>query len=273
MKLFEFYCYRRYLRELLDHRRDLNPAYSLRAFAKQLTVSPSRLSEVINQKSHFGIQSIHAIAGNLFTNHLEANYFLQLYASEQVKCPKQKQVIHDNLVRQRLEYNFNKVSADNIAKKHWYHFAILMILSIDSQIELNRLGELLQLPTSLIAEALKDLRETGMIEGGSHKINDQHRFLSIDDHQAFNTSLHEAMMHKALDSLRRLKKDERLLNTIFFTIPRKDFPNFCELLQDTLKSMSIRPNRPEHDSVYALTVQAFPIAAAPTAPHKTDREK
>lgn len=49
--------YRRIVKEELERRRSHNPSYSLRAFARDLELAPSRVSRVINGKEGFSRKS------------------------------------------------------------------------------------------------------------------------------------------------------------------------------------------------------------------------
>tara|TARA_Y100000817_G_scaffold312891_1_gene307750 strand:- start:649 stop:948 length:300 start_codon:yes stop_codon:yes gene_type:complete len=57
--------YIQYLKGELKGRIEKNPAYSLRAFAKNIQVDPSLLSRVLNRKEHFTIVVAEGVAEQL----------------------------------------------------------------------------------------------------------------------------------------------------------------------------------------------------------------
>lgn len=260
MKLFEFYCYRRYLKLVLKSRQETNKNYSLRAFAKQLDISPSRLSDVLNEKNHFGHNNVKKIALKLFKCDRERDFFLTLYQCQRVKDSTKSAQLLQQLEAKRLEHSFQELEGSLSQEKKWYHFTILMILSINHEVSLTSLALILKLSESTVANAINELRKMKLISGTSWRINANHRFISIDRKQSFNADFHGAMIHKSLDALRRTPIEERWFNSLLFTMPEKDYKELCANLENTLKAISIRPKRGKHDSVYALTAQLFPLA-------------
>src|ERR1700733_8832696 len=70
--------YRQYLRNVLEERTSKNAHYSLRAFARDLELSPQMLSFVLNKKRDLSPGSAAEVAERLELNPAEAAHFVDL---------------------------------------------------------------------------------------------------------------------------------------------------------------------------------------------------
>lgn len=58
-----------------EQKKSSNPAYSLRAFARHLEISVSKLSQIFNRKQGLSMKSAEAIAAKLNLDHEEKTFF------------------------------------------------------------------------------------------------------------------------------------------------------------------------------------------------------
>ncbi len=94
-----------------------NPAYSLRAFASKLQLSPSALSEILNGKRRVSEQLAQKTLNLLGTDPRDQSKILQLF--------KQR---HSEILEDSHESNYLELKSDQfqIISK-WHHFAILSL--------------------------------------------------------------------------------------------------------------------------------------------------
>src|SRR5688572_10105767 len=78
--------YREVLKEYLSRRCENNPRYSLRALARDLQMSPSRLSEALNGKAGISAASARKISERLGLGNQESQYFYLLVQKEHARC-------------------------------------------------------------------------------------------------------------------------------------------------------------------------------------------
>ena len=76
--LFEHQDYREYLKAVLVSRQLKNSRYSLRAFAKSLSISPGALSKILNSINNLSSQKALEFAQHLKLSEKETDYFLHL---------------------------------------------------------------------------------------------------------------------------------------------------------------------------------------------------
>ena len=89
-----FSDYRTFLKHLLESRKEKNSSYSLRALARDISMSPSQLSAVLSGKKRISVGKAYTISKHLQLSHHETEYLLslvelQLMQSKIAAPPKQ----------------------------------------------------------------------------------------------------------------------------------------------------------------------------------------
>lgn len=112
MSVFDSGSYIEFLKNELDLRIRQNSRYSLRAFARDLGVSPGAISEILSGKRPLTGKNAAKIAKNLGLNRVEEEALMNL-----PQRSKKQQVSLANKHQLSLEY-FKAIET-------WYHFAIL----------------------------------------------------------------------------------------------------------------------------------------------------
>lgn len=106
------------LRTELENRKQKNPRYSLRSFAKNLGMSPAQLSQLISGKRKFSPDSLRQVTEHLHLSPEQASMlFSRTLIPQHIVTPEEKS-------RKRLaEDEFRTIS-------DWFHFAILSLCKI-----------------------------------------------------------------------------------------------------------------------------------------------
>ena len=118
-----------FLTEELAKRKNLNPAYSLRAFARQLKLSPGELSEIMAGKRHLSLKSALRTARALGLNQSETKQLLQmaqLGKSLDFKDRELLEPLNAQKVVQQISNDLFHIVSD------WYCFAILNLAECKS---------------------------------------------------------------------------------------------------------------------------------------------
>lgn len=71
--------YRSFLKQELDRRKEKNPFYSLRAFARDLEMSPQMVSQLLRGKRHLSVISVSKVADKLKYTQEEKRDFYFLF--------------------------------------------------------------------------------------------------------------------------------------------------------------------------------------------------
>lgn len=81
-----FLDYRQYLLRELDSRTNKNPQYSLRSFARDLDLSPSRLSEILNHKQGISFAAAKKLMEKINLGSEEKDLFCALVEMEHARA-------------------------------------------------------------------------------------------------------------------------------------------------------------------------------------------
>ena len=156
--------YRDLLKTELLKRQKINPSYSLRAFARDLEIAGTQLSQVLLGKRGISAKSAQHIAKRLRLSPLKAEYFYQLVLSQQRKGELQKQLALKKL--HRLDTSRTKELEENQFKavSDWKHFGCLELLKVKKQLSPDALAQRLGGSFTEINEILKRLKSLGLIE-------------------------------------------------------------------------------------------------------------
>ena len=97
--------YRVQLQQEFDRRRKGNPYYSLRAFARDLAIAPSRLSEIFNHKQGLSRKVALRIADTLGFIGESRELFLDSVTSQHARSKSERQMAFMRLHNYTLAYS------------------------------------------------------------------------------------------------------------------------------------------------------------------------
>jgi uncharacterized protein (TIGR02147 family) len=118
------------LKAHLSERSEKNKTYSLRAFARDLSISPQRLSHILNGRHGLSSASASSIAKKLGLSESEALYFCTLVETKHARSKLVKTEAHKKL--SDLKSAYKDLSLDHFKIiSDWYHFAIMELSLIE----------------------------------------------------------------------------------------------------------------------------------------------
>ena len=121
--------YTQLLRSKLAERQALNPHYSLRAFARDLGLAPSRVSEILSGKQRLSAQRAETVSQALHLNPQEKEIFVLQAAAEASRSHRSRRQAREALSKIALEHPVSELAEDQFhVISDWYHFAILELL-------------------------------------------------------------------------------------------------------------------------------------------------
>ncbi|HVK62126.1 MAG TPA: TIGR02147 family protein, partial [Bdellovibrionales bacterium] len=124
--------YRVYLKGVLEQRLRDNARYSLRAFARDLQVTPARLSEILNRKKGLSLEAATLMAKRLSLSEQETRFFCDLVQMADARSASAKKVAEIRIDREIQSQNFNTIQLDVFKViSDWHHFAILELTLVD----------------------------------------------------------------------------------------------------------------------------------------------
>jgi uncharacterized protein (TIGR02147 family) len=252
------------LKKQFEARTSKNINYSLRAFARDLEMIPSRLSDILNYKKGLSENSAKKIAAKLGLNENEADLFILSAKSLHARSEKDKKEAA-GLLQKKIsslkviqKINFNEFELTN----NWYHLTILELLELkECDHSLDWFAKKLKLNKTVVKSALERLQKIGWINYKNEKYKASHTQseTSYDISSESIKRFHEELLKKAEHSLYFDDVNEReFLNmTMAFSMKqmeeaKKDIRQFQKDFAE--KYYSEVKNK---DSVYQLSIQLF----------------
>lgn len=254
--------YREMLRQQLDLRRLRNPAYSLRAFARDLGISSSRLCEVVTGQQRLSLDLAQKISERLNLPDSERRNFLDLV---QIEINPNSQP--SKLANLRLKKRLRDTNAHNLSEYQvevltsWRHLAILETITqgpqtIDALAE--RFGIKLE-ETELIIRTLQRLKLIKRKKGTQawqRSLNDIYCGGAIPSSAI--RRLHQEALNLAQNALHYQNFEKRTFNTLILSLPEARRTEAKARLHEFVREFNTEFGQTEKNTpVYALTIQLF----------------
>lgn len=254
---------RQILKDRFSERMSANPRYSLRAFARDLKISPQQLSNILNAKKGLSIKTAAELADQLGMTPFEKDYFCNLAQSFFGRSKASKKVAQTKLaiLTNRTESS-HSLSADAFrAISDWYHFGLIELLKITektSQTE-SYFSKKLQIPVAEIKmtiERLLRLKLISITKGQGYKVNQDTLITTDGVPSEALRKFHKQVLEKALESISTQSVQERYLSTSLMAIKVTDLPIAEKMIQDfRMRFTDQLTYKKTGDEIYALGIQ------------------
>lgn len=255
-----------YVQILKDHlieRCRRNKGYSLRAFARDLEISPQRLSHILNGRHGLSSKSAMIIAKNLGLNESETTLFCTLVEQKHARSKLVKEEASKKLNEMKSFYKDLSIDHFKIIAD-WYHFAI-MELSLTEEFKSNSkwiaktLG-ITEVEVKIATERLLRLELIEVSKQGNISITGN---FFADPKGAPSEALrqfHKQLMQKAQDAVSIQSVEKRDYSSTIIAINESDIPNakieLRKFREKFDKQFSISPKKTH---VYCLGIQFFSL--------------
>lgn len=257
--------YRSYLRSVLADRKQKNPAYSMRAFAKQLGITQSAVSQILAGKKNLSSATAHEIAARLGLPETDAEIFTLLVQMNAAKSPTLKESVLRKLNQlkpgapvQELSLDFFRVISD------WYHLALRNMVEIDGvdmspRAAAKRLG-ISAIEVEAALERLLRLELLEQVPGKAHTYRRTSGY-SVARSATPNEALrnfHRQMLSKAQESLVTQTPKEKIIGSETFAFADKYLKEADRITEEYFRKMASLAKKPgRKNQVYHLGVQFF----------------
>jgi uncharacterized protein (TIGR02147 family) len=266
--------YRLQLQERFEQRKSARPAYSLRAFARDLGYGAPQLSRVINGKQHLSLATARSVADRLFDSERERELFVAQVELESAPDEKKRQAAQAKLGRvQEREFGEETVllgQEDFLVISDWYHLPILYLTSLHgSPTTVAGVAKYLGIGKAEAGQAIERLVRLGLLRKQGSGWVQTHVRLHVPSGKASGAvrKFHRSMIQKALVAIDGQDVEQRYLSARTLGIAPKDLPKFRALVDDFLARASVLAAESEHRSkLYQINVQMFDLDATASAP-------
>ena len=262
--LSSFQDYRSVLLREYEQRCQRNSHYSQRAFARDLKISPSRLSEVLRGRYGLSAASARQVAQLLGYSPSEEEYFVALVESEHARSGRRKRAAQEKLALQRGRLSFSELELETFQViSHWYHYAILELTYCkDFRSNAAWIAKRLGIPLVLTQQALKRLKNLGFLVEKSGRLQCQDDFMDMPSGKPSETirKFHAQILQKTQEALQSQGMQERHSSAAVMAIQQDKLPAARRMLEDFRRDfcqvVGGESDRSK-DAVYCLSVHFF----------------
>lgn len=255
--------YREILKNEFEQRNLKNSRYSLRSFARDLGLSPSRLSEVLNGRYGLSRKASEQIADRLSFSKTEKERFCDLVDVDHARSKTKKELARSRLKKSVLKYKTMELDAFKIISD-WHHLAILELTYLDEFTnDIKWISKTLGISPTAVETAIERLKKVGLLKEKAGKLTSTEDFSSIGEDKPSHAikNFHKQVMERALSALFVQNFEERDFSSVVMAIHQSKLPQAKELIRKFKKEFGeLVTNSVSKDSVYCLGVQFFNLA-------------
>lgn len=262
----------RIFRDLLGRKLEKNPHYSMRAFARDLGVSPAFVSLIIRGKRHLSLERAVQVSQLLRMNDDDSRTFMDSVAGEMLSRKMSNARLSKTVLqkmRAATTYSAVTLGVDKFkALSNWYHVAILEMSTCKGfKPRPEWVARQLGISPVMVLEAVDRLKRLGLLDVSRNGWRKTSRRITVPTKQshAVIRDFHGQMIQKASEALSESRAAEfarrnisgvtLAVNPERVVIARKRIDCFLRKITAFLTEGDCR-------EVYQVNVQLFPLTKA-----------
>lgn len=239
--------YREFLLEEMTDRKSKNPAYSLRAFARDLNISPAVCSQVLSGKRHLSRKNLGKIADALGLSPAQVSSIRKEITGVSLDRTEYLEVQEDVF----------RVMSD------WYYFAILNLARLkDNKAQPTWVAKRLGLSLAEAKVAISRLKRLGYlaIENGRLKRTAVSLITTEDVPSSALRQFHKQNLALAVRALDDVPVNQREITTITMPADLSRLPGAKKLIREFRSKLANHLSAGKPTEVYTMAIQLFPIS-------------
>ncbi len=244
---------RDYLQKELSKKKEKNPLFSLRAFAKTLRISPAQLSQILSKKRPLTINIVKKIIKRLSLSPVESEKFLEAMNPDYIN--KKVARLSDDKKRKLKDDEFRLIC-------DWEHFAILSLSEIkNNSFDARWISKNLNIPLKNAADARDRLLRMGIIEThNSHFKQVSAPLTTTTDIKSESIQRsHSQNLSLAQEKLELVDVSRREYTTVTMAANPEKLKEAKVLIRDFKRKLTELLEEGEKSEVYTLAIQLFPL--------------
>lgn len=254
-----------FLRDEFDKRTAKNARYSLRAFARDLGLSPSRLSEILSGEANISAHSAAKICDVLGLSASESRYLVDL-ATLHVSRSVTTRSGAERRMRARAEQNeFAKVNSFETLLSKWYYLPLIEFFTLPKPVDAVSVQRQLGLSATELQWALTELEQRNLIskkaDGSWERVSPLSKFESSARSETIRR-FHQDYLQLAKEAVVRQPSEKRKFLTSVLTFSSTDLDDArAELEAFSAAFMKKYARTTSGDSVFAFAIQFYELGA------------
>jgi len=265
LTIFEFKSIRLFLNAELTRRKKMNPQYSLRAFARDLKISYSRLSEILSHESTISVKTMNLIAEGVKLTDMEKLYLEQIVNYQTARSAKDKKQALKKMKSFAPDRNF-KVYKSNyeILLGHWYMFPLLEMITSPSSPSRSVISKKLKISEVSIDDAVKVLEKNGIIilNSNTGKYKKSKDLIKVESKipSRLIREFHKNYLQKASRAIDQQPIEKRKFLTAVLRVNEENLLEIKNEIENFHQKLIKKyTKQPQADSIYSFQQQFFAI--------------
>ena len=266
MNVFDYFDYRKYLKDYYETRKKENFFFSYRYVGNKVDLDPGYLVKVLQGKHHIAQKTISKVVKLCGLNEKEAEYFENLVYFGKAKTEKQIKLYFEKLLSLKGAKSKKTEPHQYEYYQKWYYSAIRSLIGcVGFRGNYKELAEKLS-PKISVKEAksaiklLKDLKFIKKKVDGSYALTDSLITTGDEWRSIAIRQFQRETIHLAEESLNRHPKEVRDISTVTMGINLEDLEEIRELAKEFRSSvMKFAEKSRDPDSVFQLNIQLIPL--------------
>jgi len=231
--------------------------YSLRSFAKDLCLSPSTLSRVLNGKRQIPRTKVNAVLNNLKLSPKEESVFLESFS---LRPPTSSNLNSQEAANHSSTLELSEMHYQILAE--WEHFAILSLLKIQKyQSSISEIGKKLGISIPQVSAALTRLKAASLVTFLKNKWSRTPLKLKSSE-DVLSRALQKAHREElsiAQTKLQEIEVSMRDFSSITMAIDTSRLDDAKKLIRKFRQEMSALLESDDATEVYQLGIQLYPL--------------
>jgi uncharacterized protein (TIGR02147 family) len=255
-------AYRTILLEHLQRRQFSNGAYSLRAFARDLKLSPASMSLILSGKQGLSIKSATTVSEKLALSSSEKELFLISVQELHGRSPGERQIARQRLTQVKLKF---KTESESLLS-NWLNIPLLEYLRSHPDTSETHLAAVFQVSPEQIHFYLGELKEKKILKKVKNKWVVISHYMSFGDAAPSRQikTFHLESLKQAAKAIEEQGINERLASSTFFNINPRTKEQAFEALKKFRREFCIEYSESDpgnetgqESEVYCLSLQFF----------------
>lgn len=266
--------YRGILSAEYSRRSGRNTGYSLRAFARDIDLPASKISNLLKGHGGLSLASAKKVAKKLHFSDMESAVFITMVEAQHSRSESGRQRALNYLEVLKAKQSFQSIELDKFRFiSDWIHFCILELSTVkDFQSNLDWVSERLNVSKADISFAIDRLIRNGLLvrDKNGNLIQTQHDLVTPTDIPSVEIRRHhENILKKAISSLEQVSVSKRDFSTMTMAIDSNKIVEAKKALVEFQRKFCKNMQEGDvKDRVYCLAMQFFPLDNFPD-----DKEK
>ena len=257
------------LKTSLSQRQKVNPHYSLRAFARDIDVHPSTLSQIIKGSRPLPLKDSSKVAGRLGLGPKERTLFLE--SLFKIKTKLDLIPVDQNDDRFMLDESYFKVISE------WEHYAVLTLFNIqDFKPSTTEITKKLDMTPTRAEVVLNNLLTCGLLKKDEKGIlvKSQSRVRTTEDIDSLALKQsHKETLEMGIKKLEEIEVELRDFSAINVAIDLRKLTEAKTIIREFRQKMASLLRDGNKTDVYQLAIQFYPLTQINTKQRKLYESK